>query len=227
MNDYRTQIKIETEGLRNSGLTEAQLSGISEGLGKVVDIMGGFASDVEHAQNSGKYTPTGLQDFKHQRAKQAVTELKAHLDPKFKAFDDQIAQARATMQRKPPTSEDAQVRYWREREIRDRLTGKDVLQRELLYQGAAGEAGNDAFLDACENAPCIPGEQPFIRANVLEEGRQARLRLQNPEAAARSDQLGAMRKIYSGYLAQVTRELEAEVGPLGPDAIAEAAAGKA
>lgn len=171
-----------------------------------------FRREVENAERSGELTPNGLRNLKVREARKAWEELKARQE-KVSILDRRINDLASSMRHKPKDPEEKLVVFLRQREIRDQLRGMDPLALKAVYLDAVAHDGFDEVAEAIESAPAIPGKGPLLPKRDLEEGRQMRLRRENPDVAKTIDELSAIKSVLNSFIKPSFTELEEVLGP--------------
>jgi hypothetical protein len=176
-------------------------------LRATADVFATAAKDVHAAAADPKLTPLGQREAVAKviaTAREALTPHQAEADRLAAIADATRAQALH-----PPATftPDAAI----SREIRDRLTGKDVLDVRVAYYAAIGR-GDWAFVHAVEQAP-----QAFalLDADSLEQGAQMRLGRSPLKAQLDAQALTARR--HASVAATVKTELKRLAKAYGVD----------
>lgn len=113
----------------------------------------------------------------------------------------------ATPQRKP---EEQMAYLLRQREIRDRLQGKDAVVLQNVYLEAIDQR-KDELAEAMEEAP-----QGFtlLPVDIVAQGRRRRAELQNPEVAAKLRDLYTVRDTVEYAIREMRKDVERMTGSL-------------
>ena len=187
-----------------SNMPDGIASGVKKTLHQISEVSETFSDKFSEINTSNDLTSSGKQNASKEIGNDVVKAL-AEVEKDIAGYDTNISNIEKDLL-PPKSAEETVLSYLKEKELRDKISDLDPLERETIYRNAITDNSTDVIA-AIENAPAL---FPVVSASLIEKLKDERLAALFPDQFEKISTLQTAKGLVTGAIVAVKSSLEKE-----------------